>query len=248
MVFPFDVLNAQPLLVGKVGSHAYGTATAESDDDYMGVILAPISCYTGLNTWSNDGTYELKRANNQEVDAVFYELQKFFKLCLGFNPNVIPLLYLDQYEIVSPAGQLLLDNRDMFVSKRAFHTFVGYAKAQLINVERGVTGKYGAKRKALIEKYGYDVKFAYHTIRLLLMIARFFETREMNVNMGVHIPMLMDIREGKISKDGFFSMATALMLVVERSFNNATWLPEKPDQEKANNICMEIVEENKFVC
>lgn len=234
--------TALTLILGQVGSKAYGTDTLESDDDFMGVILAPMSCYIGLDSWGQSGTKESKRENGSPVDAVYYDIKKFFNLCLGFNPNVIPLLYLQKYVHVSPGGQMILSNADMFTSKLAFDTFIGYSKSQLSSVQRGVTGKYGEKRKALIQKYGYDVKFAYHTIRLLTMIQEFFSIGLMNVHRGADIPYLMSIREGKVKQEEFFKLAEDLMHLVGRCFDDAKWIPDKPDYERANRICMDVID------
>ncbi len=239
-------INTKFLLIGLVGSQAYGTATEESDEDYMGVALAPLSYYTGLDQWQNEGTKEFKKEKGDEYDAVVYELKKFFKLCLGFNPNVIPLLYLPKYKYATAGGMQLVYNADIFVSKYAYDTFIGYAKSQLSNVKKGITGKYGAKRKELIQKYGYDVKFAMHTIRLLTMINEFFSTGKMSVNRGSDIPHLLDIRHGKITEKEFFQEAEFLLSIAQGEFEKATWIPDKPDFKRANELCMDIIEDNKF--
>ncbi len=240
--------DTRVLLVGQVGSKAYGTSTPDSDDDFMGVACARRSCYTGLDTWKSGGTLELKRAGREENDVVVYEVKKFFHLCLGFNPNVIPLLYLrpQDYKFLTNSGQHILDHRDMFVSRRALDTFVGYAQSQLSNVRRGVTGRYGEKRKSLIEKHGYDVKFAYHTIRLLGMIKEFFLTREMKVFRDGDVPLLMEIRQGKVPQTMFFKMAEHLIVEVQSAFEKATWVPDEPMYRVANRICMEVIEDNNY--
>jgi hypothetical protein len=196
---------------------------------------------------------------------VAYELHKFVRLCLGFNPNVIPLLYLrpSDYLEVHPGGQLLLDNRDAFMSVRAYDTFIGYARGQLSNVRRGITGKYGEKRKALIRQYGYDVKFAYHTIRLLRMIVEVMTARQINAQshkMGGFKPVsenfevyrgnidaaeLMEIREGHWSLDRFFEEADKLIVIAEHMKVKADF-PEQPDYDRVNKLVMDIVEKFKF--
>lgn len=234
------------IILGQVGSKAYGTNTPESDDDFMGVAIAPLSCYLGLDKYHNDGSLEFKRNDGEDFDAVVYDIKKFLKLCVGFNPNVIPLLYLreEDYRILTPIGKKIVDNRKLFESHRALDTFVGYAKGQLSSVKRGVTGKYGEKRKALIKQYGYDVKFAYHTIRLLGMIRHFFSHGEMNVYRYGDIPKLMDIRMGYWSQEKFFENAEFLMNEITCLFEDAKlWLPEKPNMAAINNLCEECIGE-----
>lgn len=53
------------------------------------------------------------------------------------NPNVIEILGLkpEHYIYLSDAGRKLIDNRHLFLSKRAIHSFGGYANAQLRRLE-----------------------------------------------------------------------------------------------------------------
>ena len=45
----------------------------------------------------------------------------------------------------------------MFASKRAYHSFSGYAYSQLKKMTPdGVNGKMGKKRKMLVKEFGYD--------------------------------------------------------------------------------------------
>ena len=56
----------------------------------------------------------------------------------------------EQYHRVSPAGQLLLDNKKLFLSKRALHSFGGYANAQLRRLQNGCAkGEISAEQKAV---------------------------------------------------------------------------------------------------
>jgi hypothetical protein len=63
---------------------------------------------------------------------VFYELRKFIGLLLNCNPNVLSLLWLKPNGIIyeSPLGARLREHRDLFVTKKAYHSFSGYAHAQ----------------------------------------------------------------------------------------------------------------------
>jgi predicted nucleotidyltransferase len=117
-------------------------------------------------------------------DAVAYEIRKYVYLLLQSNPNVLALLYLreNMYIYRSPLGQKLIDNRDLFVSKRAYRAFSGYAFGQLKRMEHcKCLGRMGAKRKRLVEKYSFDVKNAGHLIRLLRMGIEFLTEGRLHV-------------------------------------------------------------------
>ena len=60
-------------------------------------------------------------------------MEKIFKLLISCNPNTIEMLGLkpEHYLYVSPLGQMILDNKQLFLSKKALNSFSGYAMAQL---------------------------------------------------------------------------------------------------------------------
>lgn len=70
---------------------------------------------------------------NSLTDTTVYSLDKIVKLLLSCNPNTIEMLGLrpEHYLVLSPAGHMLVENRHLFLSKRAINSFGGYARAQL---------------------------------------------------------------------------------------------------------------------
>lgn len=112
------------------GSRAFGTHTESSDSDYKGVCVPPIKYYFGL-------LHQFEQAELKDPDAVLYELRKFFRLASDCNPSIIETLYTDPSDhlLVSSLGEILIDNRDMFLSKRAKHSFSGYAIGQLRKIQ-----------------------------------------------------------------------------------------------------------------
>src|SRR5882672_8054620 len=114
------------------GSVAHGMYVPKSDPDsiddkdVMGVYIAPIEHYLGF------GRKDVYEKWEGEWDCVFYELRKFIGLLLNSNPNVLSLLWLKPNLIIyeNPIGERLRENRDLFVTKQAYHSFSGYAHAQ----------------------------------------------------------------------------------------------------------------------
>jgi predicted nucleotidyltransferase len=66
-------------------------------------------------------------------DLTIFEIKKFIKLASDCNPNVIEILHTEPSDhlLITPLGQKLLDNRNMFLSKRVRYTFMGYAASQM---------------------------------------------------------------------------------------------------------------------
>lgn len=114
------------------GSVAHGMYVPKSDPDsiddkdVMGVYIGPLEHYLGF------GRKDVYEQWEGEWDCVFYELKKFIGLLLNCNPNVLSLLWLKPNGIIyeSPLGQRLRENRNIFVTKKAYHSFSGYAHAQ----------------------------------------------------------------------------------------------------------------------
>ena len=118
-------LGDNVILLGLSGSRAYGTNKPNSDYDVRGVALNTKRELLGMTTFD--------QFLNEETDTTIYSVNRFVRLLADCNPNIIELLGLadDDYIYISPLGQMLLDNKDLFLTKRAYHTFGGYAYAQL---------------------------------------------------------------------------------------------------------------------
>lgn len=118
-------LKDRVILVGLGGSHAYGTDVETSDLDIRGCAL---NSKEEILTNRNFEQYV-----SSETDTTIYSFNKLISLLSNCNPNVIELLGLkpEHYLVLTDAGRELLDNRKLFLSKKAVHSFGGYANAQL---------------------------------------------------------------------------------------------------------------------
>jgi hypothetical protein len=107
-----------------VGSQSYGTSTPTSDIDYKGVYMQPIDDLI---------SFRYKEQINVNKDECYYELRRFIELLQTANPTVLEMLYSPQNCIVntSPEFELLVQNRDKFLTKKCLHSFAGYAIGQL---------------------------------------------------------------------------------------------------------------------
>ena len=126
-------LGRRIMLLGLGGSYAYGTNNENSDIDFRGITLNMPSDLIGLT--------EFEQYEDSGTDTVIYSFNKMVKLLLECNPNTCEILGLDhdQYLIKSRLGQELLDNRNLFLSKRAAKSFGGYASGGLLILIRAVS-------------------------------------------------------------------------------------------------------------
>ena len=117
------------------GSHAYGLNTPESDRDIRGVLVEPVEEF--ISYYRSFEQVQQHQHDGFEVDLTLFGLKKFAKLAAEANPNVIEILFVEPSEILHKTkyGQRLIDNREMFLTKKIYKTFSGYAKSQLSRLE-----------------------------------------------------------------------------------------------------------------
>lgn len=122
-------LGENIILLGLGGSHAYGTNNENSDVDIRGIATnSKRNILTG-----ND----FEQVVDEETDTTIYSFDKIIKLLCACNPNTIEILGLkpEHYLLISPLGRAILDNKSLFLSQVAIHSFGGYANSQLRRLE-----------------------------------------------------------------------------------------------------------------
>jgi predicted nucleotidyltransferase len=252
MSIPKNILAENPglgewsILTGFRGSIAHGMYVPQNnpnsidDKDVMAVCVPPIDYYFGLNEFGNRGTKEIMV---DEWDIVVYEFRKFIRMLCQGNPNVLSMLWLERgsYIKLTAAGQLLIDNKSLFVGRHVYRSFTGYAYGQMHRMEHGAFNGYmGAKRKGLVEKFGYDCKNAAHLIRLLRMGIEFLKDGELYVKRE-DAPQLLDIKRGAWTLEQVKTEADRLFKLSEETYLNST-LPKHLDMEKINDLTITIIE------
>ncbi len=134
----YDFLCTDPrlgdriILLGVTGSYGYGTNREGSDVDFRGITLDLPSDIIGFT--------EFEQFEDRITDTVIYSFNKIIRLLMSCNPNTIEILGIDEKEYIvkNEIGQELLDNKDMFLSKRAAASFGHYADAQLRRLQNAI--------------------------------------------------------------------------------------------------------------
>jgi len=132
-------VEKRTIFIGLAGSHGYGLNRPESDYDYRGVFIASKRYYLGFDQieqkdsgWDEEGIFPFLNGNK---DTVIYELRKIIQLLSGANPNILELLWLNEYTFLNVVGQHLINHKQLFLSKKVKYTYAGYAFAQIKKIE-----------------------------------------------------------------------------------------------------------------
>lgn len=127
-----------------VGSQAYGTNTASSDIDKKFVYILPLDNILGT------GYVEQL---NVTKDYTGWELKRFLELMASNNPTVLELLNSPEDCIVTkhPLFDLILANKDEFITKVCKNSFGGYARQQ-IKKAKGLNKKQNWEKDKITRK------------------------------------------------------------------------------------------------
>lgn len=115
------------------GSYTYGTNVEGSDIDIRGCTLNSKADLLGMG--------DFEQVVDDHTDTMVYAFNKLLGLFINCSPNTIELLgcRLEHYFVLTSIGQQLLDQRKMFLSRRAVNSFGGYAGQQLRWLENALT-------------------------------------------------------------------------------------------------------------
>jgi len=203
------------ILRGTVGSTAHGLHLAGTDDrDEMGIAVEPPDRVIGLTALEQHihrtAEERLKhhpaadqRAHGRtppsqagDLDLTVYSLRKYAKLAASGNPTVQILLFVEPL-FVNRWGARLRENAHLFASKEAGARFLGYLQAQRERL-LGQRGQMRVTRTELIERHGYDTKFAMHAVRLGYQGIEYLETGRLTLPMAEGREYCMAVRLGEV--------------------------------------------------
>jgi hypothetical protein len=164
--------GARPLYLVIRGSHAYGTNIESSDTDYAGVFIQSMDDIFGFN-------YK-EQINDDKNDTVIYEVRRFLQLLASNNPTVLELLNTPEDCVIykDPIFDLILNDRDKFITKVCAKSFGGYAKQQ-ISKAKGQDKKQNWEKDKVTRKTPLD--FCYiHRGEKSISLVNFMEEKGMD--------------------------------------------------------------------
>lgn len=215
------------LLLGIVGSHAYGMARPDSDVDRLGVYAAPTIEFHGLRPPT--GKQATRHTTNP--DLTMHEAAKYASLALASNPTVMELMWLPSHEECTPLGERLIELRSGVLSaKRVRDAYLGYATQQFVKL--GSAGRFPDVPVSRIAKHGR------HLLRLVEQGTHLWVTGRLVLK----VPDAARVFEfGDRVADGDVDAARWILKRAEETFDRSpTVLPAEPDTAAVERWLLDV--------
>jgi predicted nucleotidyltransferase len=228
----------------RTGSGVHGISTGSSDRDEVGVCIEPPEYVIGLKTFEQymyrdaaerTGKFDA-RSGAGDLDLTIYSLRKFMRLALNGNPSIIETLFTQGDDVLyaNLYGRQLQEMYPAIVSMEAAPRYIGYLLAQKRSLESHEGKGRDVTRPELIEKYGFDVKYAGHMIRLGIQGVELMEHGRISLPMRPGgATLVRDIRTGKYTMVQTIQMANEYLAALRYLEKHPT-LPEHPDRDGVN--------------
>lgn len=251
VITPPKFLEPNLMLEVIMGSRAYGVNEPDSSDyDIYGICIPPkayvFPATAGLvvgyddipamKVWSEHHVQD--QDARRSYDFSVYNIAWFFQLAEENNPNMVDTLFVPETNVkhCTTVGRMILDNRHLFLSKLCWKRFRGYASDQFHKLkEKNPEGK----RKELVERFGYDIKFGYHVIRLLREAEQILTEHDLDLVRGND--ELKAIRRGEWTLERLEQEFVTRKLAMESLYANST-LREQPDHAAIRQLLLDCLE------
>jgi predicted nucleotidyltransferase len=247
--FP-DFVYGSTHYLATVGSKSYGTDNEDSDTDLCGfciptkeIVFPHLAGHIhGFDTPKNSFTsfsFKAQHFNNSKVEGTIYGIIKFFRLCANCNPSMVDCLFVDPDCVrhMTNIGTHVRDNRKLFLCKKVWSTYKGYAFKQFVKAKNK---KPEGSRKESYDKYGYDLKFAYNVVRLIYQVEQILLEGDMDLrrNSG----QLKSIRNGDWTFNEIEEFFKTKQKQLDSVYNETKAIPDKIQEDSIKKILLECLE------
>lgn len=244
--------NTQYLTI--MGSQAYGVSGATSDNDVYGMCVPPKdlvfphlageilgfgSQVQRFDQWQQHHVVH-PDGRDQTYDFQVFGIVRYFQLAMECNPNMIDSLFTPRRCVLhsTQVGEYMRENRRLFLHKGAWHKFRGYAYSQMHKIKAKVNSS-NPDRAESIAKFGYDVKFAYHVVRLLDEVEQIMVEQDLDLERNRE--QLKAIRRGEWTLDQLESHFEAKERHLKNTYAVST-LRHSPDEAAIKTVLLDCLE------
>lgn len=255
LIHPPKWLPANIHYEAMTGSISYGVSNDSSDMDISGFCIPPKELIfphlageipgfgrqlKRFDVWQEHHIQD--KESRKEYDFSIYSIVKFFQLTMENNPNMLDVLHVPQRCVLfcSPVAQNIRDNRSLFLHKGSYQKLRGYAYSQLHKIGTKANAN-NPKRQKDIETHGFDLKFAYHTARLVLQCEQILIEHKLDLERNREI--LKAIRRGEWTEEKLRSWFDEKEKHLEELYTKST-LRHTPDEEAIKELLMQSLEQH----
>lgn len=246
------------------GSISYGCADTNADEasdfDIIGICIPPKGLIfphlsghifgfltpPKLQPGDGSGVYEEHHVfdpnalggKGRNYDLNIYSIIKHIDECVKGNPNLIDSLFTSRECVLhcTQVGNILRDNRKLFLCKNLWQTYKNYAYSQLHKME---SKNPKGKRLEYREKYGYDIKYAMNLVRLIDEAEQIFTLGDLDLMRNRE--QLKSIRRGEWSEVEIRDYLDRKEKILEEIYLKSD-LPMKPDVLKVKEVLIQCLE------
>jgi predicted nucleotidyltransferase len=178
----------------------------------------------------------------REYDVTIYSIVKYFQLLLENNPNTVDTLFVPINCVVwsTPIGQLVREDRSIFLSKACWHKFKGYAYSQ-VNKMKIKEANPDSKRYESYQKHGYDVKFGYHVVRLIDEVEQILTLGDIDLMRARE--QMKSVRRGEWTIEQIEDYFTQKERDLEALYHSSK-LPHVPNEKKIKQLLLDCLEQH----
>lgn len=252
LINPPKFLNDSVYYETEVGSVAYGVSSSSSDLDIYGFCVPPKDVVFPHLRGEIPGFGRQKKRFDQFQqhgikddargvvwDVTIYSIVRYFSLCMENNPNMLESLFTPTrcVKSTSAVAQIARDGRKAFLHKGAWHKFKGFAYSQIHKMKNKQPE---GKRVALVEQFGFDVKFAYHAVRLMDEVEQILTEGDLTLDQNTE--KLLAIRRGEWTQDEVLAYFERREIELAELYEKST-LPHSPDEDAIREVLLACMEE-----
>ena len=253
LIHPPKFIYANTAYLTIMGSSAYGVSSDSSDLDIYGFCIPPKDLIfphiageipgfgRQIQKFEQFQQHGIKSPDSDvEYDFSIFSIVKYFQLCMENNPNTLDSLFTPRNCIIhsTAISEHVRENRKIFLHKGAYYKFRGYAYSQMSKI-KNKTNSSNPKRAELIEKFGYDTKFAYHILRLALEAEQIMVTHDLDLQRDRDL--LKSVRRGEWTLDRIEQWFQNKEKTLDQLFASST-LPHSPDETAIKALLLESLE------
>lgn len=238
----------------QMGSVAYGVSNDNSDMDIYGFAIPPkhivFPHHDGVifgfdKNFPKFDQFQQHHIKDDKIEYDFsiYNIVKFFRLVSDNNPNMLDALFVPRRCVLysSEIGEMVRERRKIFLHKGSFHKLKGYAYSQLHKMKTKKP-EVGSRRYYGVKEVGYDLKFAYHIVRLINQAEQILMEGDLDLERSRE--QLKSIRRGEWAKEQITEYFERKEKQLEETYHKSDAIPHSPNEQKIKKLLVDCLEQH----